>query len=38
MQTSVIGKGLLRPWKLMVVILGIIGEPLVRNKRCLAQA
>ena len=38
MQTSVLGKGLVRPWKCMVVILGIIGEPLVRKKWCVVQA
>jgi hypothetical protein len=38
MQTFIIGKGLLRPWKCMVVILGIIGGPLVRKKWCVVQA
>ena len=38
MQTSIIGKGLLRSWKCMVVILGIIGEPLVRKKWRVVQA
>jgi hypothetical protein len=37
MQISVLGKGLVRPWKCMVVILGLIGEPLVRKKRCGVQ-
>jgi len=37
MQTSVLGKGLVRPRKCMVVILGIIGEPLVRKKWCVVQ-
>jgi len=38
MQTSVLGKGLVRPWKCMVVILGIIGEALIRKKWCLVRA
>ena len=38
MQTSVIGKGLLRPWKCMVVILGVVGEPLVRKNWCVVQS
>ena len=38
MQTSIIGKGLLGPWKCMVVILGIIGGPLVRKKWYVVQA
>jgi len=28
MGSSVLGKGLVRPWKCMVVVLGIIGEGL----------
>jgi hypothetical protein len=35
MQTSVLGKGLLRPWKCMVVILGIMGQPLIRKSWCV---
>jgi len=38
MQTSVLGKGLVRPWKCMVVILGIIGQPLIRKKWCPVYA
>ena len=37
MQSSVLGKGLVRPWKCMVVMLGIVGEPLVRKKWCVVQ-
>ena len=38
MQASVLGKGLVRPWKCMVVILGITGQPLIRENWCVVQS
>jgi len=38
MQASVLGKGLVRPWKCMVVILGITGQPLIRKNWCVVQS